>query len=73
VDRVQLWERLREKGPAGTLALTVFRRDELVEVSVPLSAPPEDTLWLEPVPDPSAAQRAAFRAWCGLELPKGTG
>ena len=73
VDRVQLWDRLREKGPGGTLALTVFRRDELVEVSVPLSAPPEDTVWLEPVPEASAAQRAAFRAWCGLELPKGTG
>jgi predicted metalloprotease with PDZ domain len=69
VDRGALWERLRERGPSGTLRLTVFRRDELVEVAVPLAAAPEDTLWLEPVDAPTEAQRAAFKDWCGLELP----
>jgi predicted metalloprotease with PDZ domain len=69
IDGAALWDRLREKGPAGTLRLTVFRRDELVEVPVRLAPPPEDTVWLEPVEAPSAAQREAFRAWSGLELP----
>ncbi len=76
LDRASLADRLRERGPGGTLRLTIFRRDELVEVAVPLAAPPEDTAWLEPVADPTEAQRAAFRAWCGapgprLELPLG--
>jgi predicted metalloprotease with PDZ domain len=70
VDRGALWDRLRERGPGGAVRLTVFRRDELVEVEVPLAAPPEDTVWLEPVPSPTAAQRAAFEAWCGAKLPE---
>ena len=69
VDRGALWDRLSERGPGGTLRLTVFRRDELVEVEVPLGVPPEDTVWLEPAPSPSPAQRAAFTAWCGAAFP----
>jgi predicted metalloprotease with PDZ domain len=72
VDRAALWERLRERGPGGTLLLTVFRRDELVEVPVTLREPPEDTLWVEPVADPTPAQEAAFEAWCGAKLPAKT-
>ena len=63
VDRAALWDRLCERGPGGRLRLTVFRRDELVEVVVPLGEPPEDTLWLEPLPEPTAAQREAYAAW----------
>ena len=69
LDRTALAERLKERGPAGTLRLTLFRRDELLEVAVPLAAPPADTAWLEPVAEPSEAQRAAFRAWCGAPWP----
>jgi len=69
VDGEGLADRLRERGPGGRLRLHLFRRDELVEVEVPLAAPPEDTLWLEAVESPSEAQRAAFRAWCGQDLP----
>jgi predicted metalloprotease with PDZ domain len=69
VDRAALWDRLGERGPEGALALTVFRRDELVEVSVPLAPAPEDTLWVEPVATPTPAQRAAFQAWCGAPFP----
>jgi predicted metalloprotease with PDZ domain len=68
-DRGALWDLLRERGPSGAVALSVFRRDELVEVRVPLAPWPEDTVWLEPLADASAAQRAAFRAWCGGDLP----
>ena len=69
LDRAALWDRLRERGPAGRLRLTVFRRDELLEVEVPLAEAPEDALWLEPVVDPTAEQRAAFEAWCGAPFP----
>lgn len=69
LDRAALWDRLCERGPAGRLRLTVFRRDELVEVEVPLAEAPEDALWLEPLAAPTAAQRAAFEAWCGAPFP----
>ncbi len=63
VDRGALWDRLCERGPGGTLRLTVFRRDELVEVAVVLGDPQEDTVWLEPLADATPAQRAAFESW----------
>jgi predicted metalloprotease with PDZ domain len=69
VDRGALWDRLCERGPGGTVRLSVFRRDELVEVAVTLGAMPEDTLWVEPVAEPTSAQRAAFEALCGGALP----
>jgi predicted metalloprotease with PDZ domain len=69
VDRAALWDRMRQLGPGGTLRLTVFRRDELVEVDVALAQPPAEVAWLEPVADPSPAQQAAFRAWTGAALP----
>lgn len=69
VDRAALWDRLCERGPGGTLKLTVFRRDELVNVSVVLDDPPADTVWLEAAPDPTPAQRAAFEAWSGGRWP----
>jgi predicted metalloprotease with PDZ domain len=69
IERGALWDRLRERGPAGTLALAVFRRDELLEVEVPLAPAPEDTFWIEPVPAPTPQQRAAFEAWCGAPYP----
>jgi len=71
VDRGGLWDRLCERGPGGTLWLTVFRREELVEVVVPLGPPPEDTVWLEPAPFASEADREMFKSWCGQELPEG--
>jgi predicted metalloprotease with PDZ domain len=71
-DRAGLWARQVERGPGGRLRLTVFRRDELLEVEVTLGVPPEDTLWLEPVADPTAEQRRAFNDWCAL-APAGGG
>jgi predicted metalloprotease with PDZ domain len=69
VDGKGLQQRLEEKGPEGRLRLALFRREELLEVEVPLAEPPEDTLWLEPLPEATPAQRAAFTAWCGAEWP----
>ncbi len=69
IDRAALWDRLCERGPRGALRLTVFRRDELVEVEVKLADAPDDTLWIEPVAEPTAGQRDAFQAWCGAPFP----
>ncbi len=69
VDRAALWDRLCERGPGGTVRLTVFRRDELVEVEVPLAEAPLDTVWLEHVPDAAPEARATFQDWCGAPWP----
>lgn len=69
VDRGGLQDRLRERGPEGALQLHVFRRDELVEVTVPLGPAPEDTVWLEPDAGAPPEARAAFEAWCGSRWP----
>jgi predicted metalloprotease with PDZ domain len=71
VDRGALWDRLCQEGPGGRLRLTVFRRDELREVEVPLAPAPQDTVWIEPIPDAPADARAAFEAWCGARWPGG--
>ncbi len=71
VDRAALWDRLCERGPGGKLQLTVFRRDELVGVTVVLGPPAEDTIWLEPDPEATPEQRAAFEAWSGGRWPAG--
>jgi len=69
LERGTLWDRLCERGPGGRLRLTAFRRDELVDVEVVLGTLPEDTIWLEPVAEPTAAQRAAFEAWAAAPWP----
>jgi hypothetical protein len=46
----------------------VFRRDELVEVAVPLAAAPEDTIWLEVANDATPEQRVEFERWTGAKF-----
>ena len=72
VDRAALWDRLCQEGPGGKLRLTVFRRDELREIEVPLAPAPEDTVWIEPAADAPIPARAAFEAWCGGRWPEGS-
>jgi predicted metalloprotease with PDZ domain len=69
LDKAGLAARLEALGPGGTLRLTLFRRDELRQVDVALTPPPEDTAWLEPVEAATPAQREAFQAWCGAPWP----
>jgi hypothetical protein len=40
-----------------------------VDVEVALGTPPEDTVWLEPLPEATPAQRAAFEAWAAAPWP----
>jgi predicted metalloprotease with PDZ domain len=70
VDRALLWDRMRQVGPGGQLRLSVFRKDELLEVRVTLGQPPDEVVWLEPVPEPTPAQKSAFQAWAGAALPE---
>jgi predicted metalloprotease with PDZ domain len=69
VDRAALWDRLCERGPGGELRLTVFRRDELVNVAVVLGGAREDVVWLEPAPDATPEQRAALESWSAGRWP----
>ena len=71
LDRAALWDRLCERGPQGRVYLTIFRKDELLEVKVPLAEPPIDTIWVEPDPQAGSAERAAFEAWSGAPWPRG--
>jgi len=70
LERAGLWDRMRQVGAGGTLRLTVFRRDELVEVPVVLGEMPLEAVWLEAVEEPTAPQQAAFEAWTGAKLPR---
>ncbi len=70
VDRTALWDRLGERGPQGRLYLTIFRKDELLEVTVPLGETPLDTLWVEPDAHAGPAERAAYEAWSGVSWPR---
>jgi len=72
LDAKGLQQRLEEQGPEGRLRLTLFRREELLEVEVALAEPPDDTIWLEPLPEATPAQQAAFTAWCGAGWPAAT-
>jgi len=60
---------MAECGSDGTLELTIFRRDELVDVRVRLAPPPEDTVWVEFLQRATPAERAAFEAWSGQAFP----
>jgi hypothetical protein len=69
IERAAMWDRLQERGPGGKLRLMVFRRDELLPVEVVLGEPPQDAIWLERVPEPTPAQRAAYESWSAGSWP----
>ncbi len=71
IDRAALWDRLVERGPQGRLQLAIFRKDELLEVTVPLAEAPPDAIWVEADPSAGPAQRLAFEAWSGVPWPGG--
>lgn len=55
--------RLREYHAGDRVTLTVFRNDELLYRKARLAEPPEDTCWLEPDSDPTAAAETRQKAW----------
>ncbi|HEX8244365.1 MAG TPA: PDZ domain-containing protein [Longimicrobium sp.] len=63
VDAMSLGLRLQEKAPGATVLLTVFRRDELVTLQVPVEFGPPQRLVLRPVDAPSPEQRQLLEHW----------
>ncbi|HVF27349.1 MAG TPA: PDZ domain-containing protein [Pyrinomonadaceae bacterium] len=68
-----LTARLAEKRPGDTVALTVFRFDELRTFDVKLGAQSEGTYRIVPVSAPSAEQKKLFQDWLGALFPQTTG
>jgi predicted metalloprotease with PDZ domain len=68
VDGAGLLARCEEKKPNDIVRVTLFRRDQLVEVAVPLGAKPADALYLAVVENPTATQRAAYFKWLQAPL-----
>ena len=62
-DAAALVSRSDERSPGDSLRISVFRRDQLLDVPVVVAARPEDAVWLAPVPSPSEEQRRAFERW----------
>lgn len=68
-DASTLVNRCEDKRPGDVLAVTLFRRDRLLEVKVTVGQKPADGVWLQRVDRPTDAQKAAFQAW--LRIPWG--
>lgn len=60
-----LAELIEDHGPGETVRLTLFRRDQLLEIEARLAPQPLTACWLEKKPDATAAQRALYQAWLG--------
>ena len=63
VDPMSLGPRLQERAPGSVATLTVFRRDELVNLALPVEVGPPQKLVLRPVPDPTDPQRGVLDHW----------
>jgi predicted metalloprotease with PDZ domain len=64
-DEASLRDRLHDHRAGDTVALTIFRREELRGVHVVLAPAPHDTLTLEQVADPTDEQRRVRASWLG--------
>jgi len=61
---------LAEKQPGDSVTVSFFRRDQLMQKTLKLGSAPRGKLKIVPVAYPSAAQRALFRRWLLIDLPK---
>ena len=73
VDAMSLGMRMQEKAPGSTALLTVFRRDELLTLQLPVEFAPPQRLVLRPVDAPTAEQRALLEHWLRQDPPPSTG
>jgi predicted metalloprotease with PDZ domain len=71
VGPTSLKEQLAVRRAGDTIALTVFRRDQLHTVAVRLGEPPLDKLELVPKEGATKEEKAAYEAWLGAPLPAG--
>jgi predicted metalloprotease with PDZ domain len=72
-DGAGLLARCEERAPGDVLRVTLFRRDRLLELPLPLGEKPHDAVWLARVERPTEAQKAAWEAWLGARWEDGEG
>jgi predicted metalloprotease with PDZ domain len=65
--------RLLERAPGSTAALTVFRRDRLMTVAVPVEHGPPQAVAVRRAPEASAEQTAVLDDWLRCVVPEGAG
>jgi predicted metalloprotease with PDZ domain len=70
VDLAALKDRVATRKPGNTIALTLFRRDELKTVTLKLGVRPTEKLEVVPVEDPTPDEKAAYQAWLGQPFPE---
>ncbi len=70
ISRETLDERLIGRQPGEPVTLTLFRRDELREVTLALGQRPPNKVEIKPRPDATAEQRALYEAWLGAAWPE---
>jgi predicted metalloprotease with PDZ domain len=68
VDDKALRERIASRAPGTRVRLSVFRREELVDVTVELGAKPPESYAIKPDPNASPEARALGNAWLGDKL-----
>jgi predicted metalloprotease with PDZ domain len=62
--------RLAERRTGERVPLTVFRRDELLELELEVELAPPPRLELAPVPDPTPAQKRLHDDWLRVDVPE---
>jgi predicted metalloprotease with PDZ domain len=67
VDAMSIGARLQERVSGSVVTLTVFRRDELVNLAIPVESGPPERLALHPVDAPSPEQKALLEEWLRVE------
>jgi predicted metalloprotease with PDZ domain len=65
-DDAGLRDRLNDRRSGERVTLTLFRREELRTIEVELVAAPQDTLAIEPVPQPNKQQQQIYASWLGI-------
>lgn len=63
--------RIAERSPGDQVTLALFRRDELLHITVTLAAAPYDKLAIRALDRPTAEQRRMYARWMGAELDAG--
>jgi predicted metalloprotease with PDZ domain len=69
VSEATLDERLADRQPGDRVTLTLFRRDELRELTLALGQRPYNQVEIKPQPDATPEQRALYEAWLGAAWP----
>jgi predicted metalloprotease with PDZ domain len=67
INDALLPERLAEHAPGQTVTLTLFRRDELLQIPVTLATAPYDKLSLVRSDQPDALQERIYQSWLGRQ------